>query len=107
MAGKEKAIVSIALPKIAVGGSKILELKGKTVLLCRTQRAYHCVGALCPHQNKTLEGCRVRDDHIMCPHHGARFSLMDGAPLSPLTKRRLPVFKMDVNGDQLLIDLSP
>lgn len=32
----------------------------------------------CPHQNKSLAGCKVHEGHVVCPVHQYSFSLEDG-----------------------------
>lgn len=32
----------------------------------------------CPHQNKKLDGCWIKNNHIVCPMHQYSFSLTDG-----------------------------
>lgn len=83
----------------------MFELDGQRILICRSAAGFHAMHEICPHQLLSLEGGRVRNNFIMCPHHGARFNLEDGSSLSPLTTNGLTLYKTRVVGNQLEIDL--
>ncbi|MFT4054488.1 MAG: Rieske 2Fe-2S domain-containing protein [Novosphingobium sp.] len=95
----------IPLSEVPQAGSRIVEIEGRRVLLCRSAVGIHAMDEMCPHQFLSMEGGRVRSNFIMCPHHGARFSLQDGASLSPLTPNRLTLFETRVIEEELEIDL--
>lgn len=95
----------IALCDVPETGARIVELDGKRVLLCRSATGIRAIDETCPHQQLSLEGGRVRGNVLMCPHHGARFSLDDGKSLSPLTPKGLTLYATREIGDELEIDL--
>lgn len=98
-------LARIPLSDIPDTGSRVLEIAGRRILVCRSAGAIRAMDEMCPHQLLSLEGGRVRGNAIMCPHHGARFSLDDGKSLSPLTPRGLNLFPTHIDGDELVIDL--
>lgn len=95
----------IPLSDIPDTGSHIVEIAGKRILLCRAPAGIRAMDEICPHQMLSLEGGRVRGNFIMCPHHGARFSLDDGRSLSPLTANGLKLIDTYIDGDELVVDL--
>ncbi|WP_313809286.1 Rieske (2Fe-2S) protein [Sphingobium sp.] len=95
----------IALSDLPETGSRIFDLNGKRVLICRSAVGIRAMNEICPHQHLSLEGGRVRGNFIMCPHHGARFSLEDGKSLSPLTPNGLTLYATRQLDDELEIDL--
>lgn len=95
----------IPLSDLPEAGSRIFELDGKRVLICRSAAGIRAMDEICPHQHLSLEGGRVRGTFIMCPHHGARFSLEDGKSLSQLTPNGLTLYATRQAGDELEIDL--
>ncbi len=97
--------VTVPLPPLEAGRSAIVEVEGQRVLICRTAEGLHAVNEHCPHQQLSMEGARVRHNSVMCPHHGARFSLEDGRSLSPLTTKGLTFFACAVRGDRLEIEI--
>lgn len=98
-------MATIPLSDLPETGSRIFDLDGRRVLVCRSALGIRATNEICPHQHLSLEGARVRGNFIMCPHHGARFSLEDGKSLSPLTPNGLTLYQVREVGDQLEIDL--
>lgn len=98
-------MLRIPLSDVPETGSRIIEIDGKRLLLCRSAAGIRVFDEMCPHQLLSLEGARVRGNFIMCPHHGARFSLEDGKSLSTLTPNGLRLFEARIKGDELEIDL--
>jgi nitrite reductase/ring-hydroxylating ferredoxin subunit len=103
--GVEMTKVTVPLPALDAGGSTIVEVAGQRVLLCRTATGLHAMDEHCPHQQLSMEGARVRHNSVMCPHHGARFSLEDGRSLSPLTAKGLKFIPCVVQGNHLEIEI--
>lgn len=94
----------IDLSEFPQSGTRVVEQDGRRILLCRSQKGIFAMNEMCPHQALSLEGGRVRGDFIMCPHHGARFSLEDGRSLSPLTTSSLTLYPLAVDGEEVQID---
>ncbi|MET0546313.1 MAG: Rieske (2Fe-2S) protein, partial [Caulobacterales bacterium] len=98
--------VTIPLSEIPAAGSCLIEREGRRIVLCRSPLGIHAMNEMCPHQERSLEGARVRGTTIMCPHHGARFSLEDGKSMSPpLTPNPITMYPSRINGDVLEVDL--
>ena len=91
---------------LAVNTSMPVIVEGISILVCRSQKQVYAVRNRCPHQALGMEGARVRGESVICPHHGARFSLADGKSLSALTQNPLPILPCRIEGDRLDIDLS-
>jgi 3-phenylpropionate/trans-cinnamate dioxygenase ferredoxin component len=96
-------LARIALSEVPENGTRVVEVEGQRVLLCRSATGIHAMDEMCPHQRLTMDGGRVRGGFIMCPHHGARFNLADGRTLSPLTPNNLKLYETHVDGDELEI----
>lgn len=81
-------------PELAkVGGSKIIEVSGESVIVARTGEAsFVALSSVCPHR-----GCNVeyRDkDEFYCPCHGSRFAL-DGKVLQGPARKPLAQCPLD------------
>jgi nitrite reductase/ring-hydroxylating ferredoxin subunit len=48
------------------------------VLLVRKENEFFAFKPKCPHQNKSLEGCSIKEDKLVCPWHQYAFSLKNG-----------------------------
>ena len=98
--------ITLPLPDLAQGQASIVTAGEKRLLVCRSALGIRVMDEICPHQDKSLEGGKVRQGTIMCPHHGARFSLEDGRSMAPaLTTKPIILIPCSVNGDMLEIDL--
>lgn len=95
----------ISIPDVAMGRSVAIKIDGERVLICRSATGLHAVRDDCPHQNLTMDGGRVRGASIICPHHGARFSLVDGKSMSPITPKPIAILPCRELGSELEIDL--
>ena len=52
---------------------------GEQVLVIEHEGALHALAAMCPHQFAPLIGGDIEDGLLVCPLHGWRFGLRDGA----------------------------
>jgi nitrite reductase/ring-hydroxylating ferredoxin subunit len=48
------------------------------VLLIKKEEGIIALAGTCPHQGKSMKGCRVESNHIVCPWHQYRFSRESG-----------------------------
>ncbi len=48
----------------------------------------------CTHDDSPFDDATIEDCEIICPRHGARFSLRDGAALSPPAYEPLRIFEV-------------
>ena len=104
--GEEPPVPRIPLSLVPENGTRVIDLDGRRVLLCRSAVGIRAMDEICPHQLLSLDGARVRGNFILCPHHGARFSLDNGCSLSPqMTPNSLTLYPTRIFGDELEIDL--
>ena len=76
------------------------------VLIAQTKAGeYYAVENLCSHADATLDGGRVRGSHIMCPLHGARFSLKDGS-FGPPAWAPIKTYECRIEGDDVQVLIS-
>ena len=82
----------------ALGEGQLLpvDLDGVGVLLVRHHGCIYALENRCTHDGTELTGGTVEDDAVVCPHHGARFSLADGAALCAPAYEALTTFPVRV-----------
>jgi nitrite reductase/ring-hydroxylating ferredoxin subunit len=75
------------------------ELNGISVALFRHKGRVYALHNSCPHQGAPIHPGFVRDDCVVCPHHGWTFRLEDGAFIhnDMLRIRTYPVKEEDGN----------
>jgi 3-phenylpropionate/trans-cinnamate dioxygenase ferredoxin subunit len=66
----------------------------------------HAVSDICSHQDVSLSEGEVDDCAIECWLHGSRFDLRTGAPSGLPATRPIPVYRLTVEGDDVLVDVA-
>lgn len=64
--------------------------------------AWHAMGALCPHQNASLDGSTVERGAVVCRRHGYRFDVRTGECLT-LGGYGIPTFGVEVCNGQVTV----
>ncbi len=65
------------------------------------------IGDTCTHGDISLSEGFVEDDTLECWAHGSKFDLKSGRPLTLPAYQPVPVFRVTVEGTDVLVDPSP
>lgn len=91
-----------ATADLAVGKGAVFSVNNKPVLVVHTEDGYHAVSATCTHL-----GCIVfwseQKKVIACPCHAAFFTT-NGDVISGPAPAPLPVYRVQVEGDQIYVE---
>jgi 3-phenylpropionate/trans-cinnamate dioxygenase ferredoxin subunit len=66
----------------------------------------HAVSDICSHQDVSLSEGEVEDCTIECWLHGSAFDLRTGEPTALPATKPIPVYRLVVEGDDVLVDVS-
>ena len=80
-----------------------VEVNGKAVCVARVGDEVFAVADTCTHSDASLSEGEVSGFKIECWLHGAEFDLRSGAALTPPATQALQSFKVQRNGNQLVI----
>ncbi len=69
--------------------------------------AVHAIGDTCTHGDISIAEGFVEDQTLECWAHGSKFSLLTGRPLSLPAYEPVPVFRVTVEGGDVLVDPTP
>ena len=69
--------------------------------------AIHAIGDTCTHGDISLSEGFVEDDTLECWAHGSKFDLKTGRPLTLPAYQPVPVFRVTVEGTDVLVDPTP
>ncbi len=69
--------------EFGTGDFRVVEVEGVLVAVFRLDDGFHAIEDLCTHDGGTLTGGCIEGEEIVCPRHGARFSIRTGAVLAP------------------------
>ena len=83
---------------IPVGRSLIVRLDDVPVAVFHLADGWYSIEDVCTHDGGELTGGDVEGAVIVCPRHGARFSITTGEVLSPPAYEDVPTFPVRVEG---------
>jgi 3-phenylpropionate/trans-cinnamate dioxygenase ferredoxin subunit len=66
-------------------------------------RTVRCETRSCSHEAETLSDGEVAGEEIICPRHGAHFSIPTGAALSPPAYEPVATFPVRVEGGMVMV----
>lgn len=86
--------------RVVVAGTPVAVVKDST-------GAVYAIGDTCTHGDISLSEGFVEDDTLECWAHGSKFSLLNGRPLTLPAYQPVPVFRVSVEGGDVLVDPTP
>ncbi|HSC24144.1 MAG TPA: non-heme iron oxygenase ferredoxin subunit [Casimicrobiaceae bacterium] len=75
-----------------------VDVDGADVAVFNVGGRYCAIENVCTHDGGELTGGSVEGDVIVCPRHGARFSITTGEVLAPPAYEDVPTFPVRVQG---------
>jgi 3-phenylpropionate/trans-cinnamate dioxygenase ferredoxin subunit len=93
---------------VAPGSARRFDIEGHRIALVRIQDDYYAIGDTCSHADYSLAEGEVyeKDCEIECWKHGSTFSLKTGEPqMLPATKP-VPVYEIEVQGEDVMVTLG-
>ena len=89
------------------GTAKRVDVDGHRLCVVRLGDEWYVIGDECSHEDYSLaEGDVWEDDReIECPKHGSTFSLETGDPKTLPATQPVPVYKVRVDGDDVVVTL--
>lgn len=79
------------------GTCRIVYLGATPIAVFNADGEYFAIVDVCSHEAETLSDGLVDGREIVCPRHGARFSLVTGAALSPPAVEPVDIFAVRVH----------
>ncbi|AWS00664.1 Rieske (2Fe-2S) protein [Metallosphaera hakonensis] len=89
-----------------VGEKRKVEVQGSEILLIYLGgERYFAFDNKCPHLGCDLSkyGVLIREE-LVCQCHFSHFSVKDGRPLKGASKRPIRVYRVEVEGDKLILN---
>jgi 3-phenylpropionate/trans-cinnamate dioxygenase ferredoxin subunit len=69
--------------ELAPGSRRVIDMDGVAVAVFNLGGEYFAIQDICPHDGGELANGELEGEVIICPRHGARFSIRTGAVLGP------------------------
>jgi len=88
---------------IAPGTAARFDVDGHRIAVVRVGDTFYALGDRCSHADFSLSEGDVWDDEleIECPKHGSTFSLTTGEPQTLPATQPVPVYEIQVDGDDV------
>ena len=85
------------------GTVRTVEIEGTPIAVFNLNGHYYAIEDVCTHEAETLSDGAVEGEEIVCPRHGAHFSIVTGAALSPPAYEPVTTFPMQVEGGMVMV----
>lgn len=96
-------MAGVAFDSLVSGKPVAIEVDGVAVCLTRVGDEVFAVEDTCTHSEASLSEGEVSGTKIECWLHGAEFDLRTGEALTPPATSALKTFKVEVNGNQVVV----
>ena len=97
-----------AVGDLEPGSAKRFDVDGQRMCVVRIGDDFYVIDDTCSHADYSLSEGDVWEDEreIECPKHGSTFSLETGDPQTLPATQPVPVYKVRVDGDDVLVSLG-
>jgi len=68
--------------ELAPGSHRVVDVDGASVAVFNVGGKFYAIEDVCTHDGGQLTGGTVEGDQVICPRHGARFSIKTGDALT-------------------------
>ena len=95
-----------AVYDLGPGERRVVEVDGITVAVFNIDGEYFAIKDVCTHDGGILSNGELEDDVIVCPRHGARFSIRTGAVLGPPAYEDLETYFVRVMQGRIQVEVD-
>ena len=85
------------------GEWRSLDVDGARVAVFNLTGEYHAIEDTCTHDGGALTGGALDGEQIVCPRHGARFSIRTGAVLAPPAYEPVATFPVRIENGMVQV----
>ena len=94
-----------AVGEIAQGGCKVVDVDGASVAVFNVGGEFFAIEDVCTHDGGELASGVIEGDQVICPRHGARFCLRNGAALTPPAYEPIRVYESRARAGRIEVRL--
>jgi len=90
---------------LSSGEVRRFDIGDHRIALVRIEDDFYAIGDRCSHEDYSLsEGeVWVEERELECPRHGSTFDLTTGKPCSLPATTAVPIYEVDVDGDEVAV----
>lgn len=89
------------------GSRRCIDVGGRAIAVFNVAGRYYAIADTCTHEAESLSDGFLEGCEITCPRHGARFSLIDGAALSPPAWEPVDTYPVRIAGGMVQVADRP
>jgi 3-phenylpropionate/trans-cinnamate dioxygenase ferredoxin component len=89
--------------EVPPGTWKVVDVEGAMIAVFNLGGEYYAIEDICTHDGGVLTGGDVEGDVIVCPRHGAKFSIKTGAVLAPPAYEAIATFPVRVEAGMVQV----
>src|SRR5437899_13069358 len=94
-----------AVADIPAGQCKVVELSGREIALFNLDGKFYAIDNVCPHRGGPLSEGTLEGAEVICPWHGWRFDVTNGACMIVPTKN-VDAFEVKVEGEDIFVKVE-
>jgi 3-phenylpropionate/trans-cinnamate dioxygenase ferredoxin component len=92
-----------AVDDLPPGAHRVLDADGVQIAVFNVDGGLYAIEDVCTHDGGELAGGSVECDVIVCPRHGAKFSIKTGAVLAPPAYEDVRTFPVRVEAGRVQV----
>jgi len=92
-----------ALNDIPPGTMKAFEVLHTRVLVCNINGSIYAIANECTHDSAPMSDGHLDGDQVVCPRHGARFDVKDGAAKAPPAVAPVDTYEVKIDGNDIFV----
>ncbi|MBA0902915.1 MAG: non-heme iron oxygenase ferredoxin subunit [Candidatus Nitrotoga sp.] len=85
------------------GDWRVVDVHGAQALVCNLGGKYYAIEDVCTHDSGRLTGGVIEGDEIICPRHGARFSIRTGEALTAPAYEPTATFPVRIEDNEVQV----
>lgn len=103
--GSERFVRVGRVADVPQGGAEVFPVDGRRIAVYRLEDGFYAIDDICTHDGGPLAEGEVEGDEVICPRHGARFSIKTGAALTFPAVTPVDRYPVRVEGDEVFVGL--
>lgn len=89
--------------ELGLGQWKVVEVDGTEIAVFNVEGEFYAIEDICTHDGACLVGDAIDGDQVICPRHGARFSIRTGEALTPPAYEAVDTFPVDIEDGMIRV----
>ncbi len=94
-------VASVA--ELTPGTRRVIDMDGVAVAVFNLDGEYFAIQDICPHDGGDLANGELEGEVIICPRHGARFSIKTGTVFGPPAYEDIRTFPVRIEGGRVQV----